>query len=636
MEINRPAPLPEHLPLGRCVAHHPARLRILATSDLHAHLRSWDYLKNCPSPAVGLARTASLIAKARAEVGCCLLVDNGDFLQGSPLGDAEALQARGGQGALHPMISAMNLLRYDAANLGNHEFSHGLEFLMGHLAGAQFPAISSNLVHHLGPNPIDDVRLVPPSVIITRHLADQNGQIHPLRVGFVGFAPPQTALWEGAKLGSKLYGRDILEAAIAHVPRLRAQGADVVIALSHSGIGAKTAAPWMENASAALAGIDGIDALVTGHTHQTFPAPFKASCGLLSGKPAVMPGFYGSHLGVIDLDLIWRAGRWQVQGGQSALWPISRRSSGGALRALAPNAPAIVLASSMAHRATRAWVNQPVGHSFHALHSYFAMIGPSPALGLVARAQAAHVAQSLVDGPYAHLPILSAAAPFHAGGRGGPDNFVDIPPGPLTLRHVYDLYPHPNTVAALLVTGAQVRLWLERSFSQFPQIAPHAQDTPLLDPDFPSFNFDTIEGLTWVVDLSAPPWVDAKGAVSRPPCRILKLSYQGKPLAADQPFVLATNSYRASGSGGFVAANTKALSLGPALSSRDALVAYIAQNGPVAADAPPHWHFVPMAGTTVLFDSSARADSHLPGLAPHRACALSLTPQGFRRFRLHL
>jgi 2',3'-cyclic-nucleotide 2'-phosphodiesterase/3'-nucleotidase len=179
-------------------------------------------------------------------------------------------------------------------------------------------------------------------------------------------------------------------------------------------------------------------------------------------------------------------------------------------------------------------------------------------------------------------------------------------------------------------------LWLERSFSQFPQIAPHAQDTPLLDPDFPSFNFDTIEGLTWAVDLAAPPWVDAKGAVSRPPSRILKLSYQGKPLAADQPFVLATNSYRASGSGGFVATNTKALSLGPALTSRDALVAYIAQNGHVAADAPPHWHFVPMAGTTVLFDSSARADSHLPGLAPHRACALSLTPQGFRRFRLHL
>jgi len=111
-------------------------------------------------------------------------------------------------------------------------------------------------------------------------------------------------VWETAKLGAQLQGRDILEAAIAYVPRLRAQGADVVVALSHSGIGAEMAAQWMENASAALAALDGIDALVTGHTHQTFPVSGNAACGHLSGKPAVMPGFYGSHLGVIDLDLI--------------------------------------------------------------------------------------------------------------------------------------------------------------------------------------------------------------------------------------------------------------------------------------------------------------------------------------------
>ncbi len=609
-----------------------SRLRLLATSDLHAHLRSWDYLKNRPSPAVGLARTASLIAAARAEVECCILVDNGDFLQGSPLGEVEALQSPD-TAALHPMIAAMNLLRYDVANLGNHEFSHGLAFLMGHLARAQFPAISANLVRRLGVGALQDDRLVPPSVIVTRQLADQNGQIRPLRVGFVGFAPPQTTLWEGAKLGAHLQGRDILDAAMAHVPRLRAQGADVVVALSHSGIGAVSAAPWMENASAALAQLDGIDALVAGHTHQTFPPSCKAVCAHLSGKPAVMPGFYGSHLGVIDLDLIWLSGRWQVQRGHSALRPIARRSAAGALRSVAVNAPAIVQASAQAHRATRAWANRPVGHSAHALHSYFAMIEPSAALRLVACAQAAHVAQALAGGPYAHLPILSAAAPFHAGGRGGPDNFVDIPAGPLTLRHVYDLYPHPNAVAALLVTGAELRLWLERSFSQFRQIAPRAQDAPLLDPDFPSFTFDTIDGVTWAVDLAAPPWVDAKGAATNPPRRIVNLCFEGKPLAPDQPFVLATNSYRASGSGGFVAPQTKALPIGPPLSSRDALAAYIARTAPLTAKAPPHWHFVPMPNTTVVFDTSPRAEVHL---APSSICPLCTTPQGFRRFRLHL
>lgn len=637
MEINTPAPSPDFAATKRPAALPPARLRILATSDLHAHLRSWDYLKNCPSPAVGLARTASLIAKARAEVGCCLLVDNGDFLQGSPLGDVEALLMPNTAGALHPVIAAMNLLRYDVVNLGNHEFSHGLDFLMEHLARAQFASISANLVRRLGLHPLQDDRLVPPSVIVTRQLADAGGQVHPLRVGLVGFAPPQTTAWEGAKLGSRVQGRDILEAAMAHVPRLRAQGADLVIALSHSGIGAETPTPWLENVSAALAQIEGIDALVMGHTHQTFPPPGTKS-GLLSGKPAVMPGFYGSHLGVMDIDLIWLGGRWQVQSGQSALWPISRRSAGGRLRALAANLPAIVQASALAHRATRSWGNRSVGHSTCALHSYFATIGPSSALRLVARAQAAHVARALAGGPYAHLPVLSAAAPFHAGGRGGPENFVEIPAGPLTLRHVYDLYPHPNAIAALLVTGADLRAWLERSFSQFNQIAPGAQDRLLLHPDFPSFNFDTIEGLTWGVDLAAPPWLDAKAFApqAQPARRILNLSYQGKALAPDQCFVLATNSYRASGSGGFATARTKALLLGPTISSRDALAAYIAQHGPVTDTAPPNWYFAPMGGTTVVFDTSPRAELHLSSLAPHRLCPLSLTPLGFRRFRLHL
>jgi 2',3'-cyclic-nucleotide 2'-phosphodiesterase/3'-nucleotidase len=356
------------------------------------------------------------------------------------------------------------------------------------------------------------------------------------------------------------------------------------------------------------------------------------------GKPAVMPGFYGSHLGVIDLDLIWDEGRWQVKSGQGTLRPICRRTAKGRLRPLVANASAIVQASSLAHRATRAWANRPVGHTACALHSYFAMVAPSAVQRLVARAQAAHVARALRDGPYADLPVLSAAAPFHAGGRGGPDNYVDIPPGPLKLRHIYDLYPHPNVTAALRVTGADLYLWLERSFSQFRQIAPCSQDAPLLDDDFPSFNFDTVDGLTWAVDLAAPPWVDARGTVlgTQPPRRIRDLSFQGKPLDPDQPFVLATNSYRASGSGGFVSDQVTALRLDPECSSRDALAAFVAENERLIDLVPPNWHFLPMPGTSVSFDSAPSAECHLASLARHRVHALCMTPQGFRRFRLHL
>ncbi len=645
MAYDRPDPpeMPSPVRLGSA-RQGVSRLRILATSDLHAHITPWDYHKNRPSPAIGLARTASLIAKARAEVAGSILVDNGDFLQGSPLGDVQALRARGDGAALHPMIAAMNQLGYDVATLGNHEFSHGLDFLMTHLATAQFPVISANLVRRLGPAPLEDQILVPPTLIVTRELADASGELHPLRVGFIGLAPPQTIVWDHAQLGDRLQARDILEAAAAHVPALRAQGADVVIALSHSGIGSPTPAPAMENASAALATLAGIDALVTGHTHQTFPAAYgssepeiDAASGYLSGKPAVMPGFYGSHLGVIDLDLIWADDRWQIRDGQSALRPIARRTAQGTLRALTQSAPEIMELSAQAHQATQLWARRRVGQSSTPLHSYFAMIAPTAAVRLVAQAQAAQVARSLAGGPYADLPLLSAAAPFQAGGRGGPENYAQVAAGRLTLRNVFDLYPYPNTAAALVVSAANLHDWLERSFSQFQRIAPGSQDSPLLNADFPSFNFDTIEGLTWAVDLSAPARFDTRGqVVDAKAQRIIDLRYQGNPLDPGQRYVLATNSYRASGSGAFAGARPQAMILDGPQSSRDILADHIASLGRIGAAAPANWRFVAMPGTSVLFDSAPKAADHLADLAPLQAEPLGLTPQGFRRFRLHL
>ena len=622
----------------------PSRLRILATSDLHAHISPWDYHANRASPAVGLARTASLIAAARAEVACSLLVDNGDFLQCSPLGDVEALRSQGDGAGPHPMIAAMNALGYDAATLGNHEFSHGLAFLEGHLAAAQFPVVSANIARRLGAHPLQDDTLVPPTLILQRTLSDGDGVLRPLRIGVTGFLPPQTPQWDQAKLGNALKTRDILEAAAAHVPALRKRGADVVLALSHSGIGADTPHDWMENASTALAALPGIDALVAGHTHQTFPSADHGATqgidpagGRLWGKPAVMPGLYGSHLGVIDLDLVWQADGWRVLGGQSTLRPIARRHASGRLRALTQSAPAIVALAEPAHQATRLWARRPVGASTAPMHSFFAMLSPSPTVRLIAKAQAAHVRRALQGGPYADLPVLSAAAPFHAGGRGGPENYTHIPRGRLTLRHVFDLYPHPNTIAALVVTGANLGNWLERSFSQFCQIRPGAQEVELLDPDFPSFNFDLIEGLTWAVDLSRPARHDSRGeVVNATASRIVNLAYGGKNVQPDQCFVLATNSYRATGSGGFSGAGLASLVLNGPEASRDVLRQHLEAAGRIDPRALPNWRFCPMPGTTALFNSAPDAADHLADLAPLRAEALDLTPKGFRRFRLHL
>ena len=63
------------------------RLRLLETTDLHMNLVNHDYYQDKPTDAFGLAKTATLIKAARAEVKNTLLFDNGDLIQGSPLGD---------------------------------------------------------------------------------------------------------------------------------------------------------------------------------------------------------------------------------------------------------------------------------------------------------------------------------------------------------------------------------------------------------------------------------------------------------------------------------------------------------------------------------------------------------------------
>ncbi len=630
------------------LAQNDLHLRILATSDLHAHILPYDYYADTDSDTKGLARTSGLIARARAEVANCILVDNGDFLQGSPLGDYVA-EIRGlAENPIHPMIAAMNLLGYDAATLGNHEFNYGLDFLLATIEKANFPIVSANIAYGLGVNPVKDNHLIAPWVIIDRKVNDVAGKPHSLRIGIIGFAPPQTVIWDHRHLSGRIEMRDIIEAAKAHVPTLCAGGADIVLALSHSGIGGASAVKGMENASVPLARVAGIDALITGHVHLVFPGPGFAVTpevdpvrGTVCGRPAVMPGFYGSHLGVIDLALRQRNGRWQVIDHMVEAVPIADRTADGLITALVPNDDIMSAAVGTDHEGTLSWSRRTIGQTPVPLHSYFALITDTPAFRLVAQAQRRFVKTRLQGTPFEHLPVLSAVAPFKAGGRGGPDNYIDVPAGDLAMRHAADLYIHPNTITAVQVTGKELRIWLERAAGLFNHVTPGSVDAPLINPHFPSFMFDMIDGLTYQINLAAHPRFDGRGLLADPMAsRISNLCWHGVPIDQEANFVLATNSYRSSGSGGFVGP-TSDKSAGKTILSttdsiRDVLVRHIADWPAADTQKPPQWRFMAMAGTTVTFDTSPNAPPHMADLKGLHVEPVAMMQTGFMRFRLHL
>ena len=631
-------------PFSARAAAGQAHLRIMETTDLHVHVWPYDYYSDRAVDTVGLARTAAHIADIRAEATNSLLLDNGDFLQGNPMGDYIAYERGMNDGDMHPVITAMNAVGFDASTLGNHEFNYGLDFLMKSLAGAAFPVVSANVVKEQGADPTKDTTLLKPYVILDRELTDGAGEKHAIRIGLIGFVPPQIMNWDRKHLEGNVTTRDIVAAAEAYVPQMREEGADIIIALSHSGIGAADRSDGMENASVPLAAIDGVDALLTGHSHLVFPsetykdyAGVDADKGLIHGKPATMGGFWGSHLGVIDLMLEREGGEWRVVNTLVETRPISKRNEDRSITALVESEQSVLDATAADHDETLAYVRRAVGKTAAPLHSYFALVADDPSVQIVSQAQTWYIAEMMKGTEYEGLPILSAAAPFKAGGRGGPDYYTDVPAGDVAIKNVADLYLYPNTVRAVKVTGAQVKSWLERSAGMFNQVAPGTTDQTLLNPEFPSYNFDVIDGVTYQIDLSQPSKFDPKGEPLNPDAsRIVNLAYNGQPVTDDMEFIIATNNYRASGGGSFPGAMGDTVIFEGPDTNRDVIVRFIVEQGTIQPSADANWTFAPLPDTEVLFETGPRAADYIDDLK-----SVDITPagdgaDGFALFRLKL
>ncbi len=633
-------PDPVRIDPRACTAH----LRILATTDLHMHLRGYDYFTDQRNSGFGLAHTASLIRPLRDAVATCLLLDNGDFLQGNPLSDWMAERDRAAAVKMrpipeNPMIAAMNALGYDAGTLGNHEFNYGLGFLQRALGQARFPIVSANITTAQGDSPLHDTHFVPPYAVLDRLVTDTDGGLWPIRIGVIGFAPPQIVLWERLQLGNAIGTRDIVAAARAHVPALRAAGADIVIALCHSGIGADQHEDGMENAAVPLAAVPGIDVIVTGHTHQVFPGPGVGATpavdpvrGTIHGKPTVMTGFQGSHLGVIDLTLDRRDGRWQMAAHTVRVESIAPATARSRMPKTQPDL-ALTAITEKTHRQLLRQIRRPVGRTAVALHSYFSVIGPDAALQVVADAQRARAQAVLAGGPWDGLPILSAAAPFKMGGRGGPAHFLDISAGPLLQRHASELYLYPNAFCILVLSGHDIAEWLERSASIFLTINPGDQDQPMIDPAFPGYNFDLLDGVTYRIDPTQPPRTDSSGrTINVTAQRVIDLALDGTPLAAADRVLVATNSYRAGGGGGFDAAMRGQVIYQGAGTTRDVVLDHMRRTSLLQPQIRPTWQFRSLPGTSAWFDTGPGAERFERGVAG--VTPMFTTPEGFRRYRL--
>ena len=564
-------------------------LRILATTDLHTNLVSYDYYQDKPVETLGLAKTAVLIEKAKKENPNVLLVDNGDTIQGTPLGTYKAIVDPVEKGEQHPMYAALQALGFEAGTLGNHEFNYGLDYLNRVIETAGLPIVNANVL-----DPATGKFIYQPYKIIEKTFTDTQGRLTTVKIGVTGIVPPQILNWDKANLEGKVVVRDSVEAIRDIIPEMRKAGADITLVLSHSGIGDDKYEKGEENEGYQIASLPGVDAVVTGHSHAEFPSGNGSGFyekypgvdgvnGKINGTPVTMAGKYGDHLGVIDLKLNYTDGKWKVTDSKGSIRKVDTKSNVADQR--------VIDIAKESHQGTINYVRQQVGTTTAPITSYFSLVKDDPSVQIVNNAQLWYAKQELAGTPEANLPILSAAAPFKAGTRGDATAYTDIPAGPIAIKNVADLYLYDNVTAILKVNGAQLKEWLEMSAGQFNTIDPNnSQPQNLVNTDYRTYNFDVIDGVTYEFDITQPNKYDREGKLANPNAsRVRNLKYQGKEIAPNQEFIVVTNNYRSNGN--FPGVREASLNRLLNLENRQAIINYILAVKNINPSADQNWHF---------------------------------------------
>ncbi|MGB7243878.1 MAG: 5'-nucleotidase C-terminal domain-containing protein [Sulfitobacter sp.] len=612
-------------------AHGPlkgtAKLRVLATTDLHMQMSGFDYIQDRQTDTNGFAGLATLIADARAEALAegrhVMLFDNGDLLQGTPLGDYLSQRI---QHIDHPVAACLNAIGYDAIGLGNHDFDFGLPYLDAVTAQCDMPVVCSNLITAHAP------KLEPQTVL--QAPTKSSAQKH-LNIGLLSVIPTQTAQWNQNHLHACAQVTPPIEALQSAIPNLRQSGADVVFVLAHTGIAnpATTATP--ENLAVFVAALSGVDLIIAGHTHGRFPgagfcgvAGVDASAGTLSSIPAAMPGFGASDLAVIDLDLEKRQSDWAVVDHKSQLRPVTKK---------VPPDPRIIKLLGKSHTATRRHLSSGVGALSQTIHSYFTMAQDSILTRMLAVAKSDVIAATVRGGPLEHLPILATASCPATGGMAQPDNFVTLNKGRISRRQIAGLCPYVDQIWALRATGAQMIEWLERSARVFNRLRPSCPDQDLNNPAIPGFKFDTIVGLEYTIDPTQPAKYDPGGSlVSGAQGRIRDVRWRGAALKPDQEFLVATTHYRAAGGGGYFRFADSDIAVQSKTLLAQALTRLFEQPGRAWLDLAPSWTFAKQLGVQAVLQTSPLALDYLDDIAELRPVPCGVTPSGFQKLRLSL
>ena len=530
-------------------------VRLIVTTDLHGYIYPYDYYTAKPAER-GLAKAATLIAKARAEQPTgTILLDCGDTIQGSALETVYQSYIRTGHLPAgvqkkddigeDPMMLAMNYLRYDAMAVGNHEYNYGLKNLNRARNAAKFPWISANTELASGSHE----RSFPPYVVKT---------VNGVKVGIVGITTPGVPAWEEEKhyRGYRFVaGKEAAEKAVAELKAKHAP--DVIVIAAHAGLEDNGDMRGENMVRQIAKEVGGIDVIVFGHTHSTM-------AGHWIGDVLVMqPRNWGISIGVLDIALARQEnGKWKVTGKKSKLIPVTRD--------VEPD-PEVLRIAAPYHQAAEQYLSSPVANVSERLDAHLSRVADTALIDAVHEVQL----------KYAQADV-SFAASFNPR--------VVFQKGPATVREIAALYVYDNTLYGIEGTGKMVREALENGARFYLTCPTEACDVgPLVNPKVIGFNYDMAAGVEYEIDLRKP-----EGQ------RVVNLRYKGTPLRDDQPLKIAVNNYRAGGSGGYTMFKSAKVYYRSTEEIRDLMIRHFSETKQLPTKPDGNWRVVPVAAAAIL------------------------------------
>ena len=532
-----------------------ADMKIIFTTDIHGQLNSNDYETGSTLSVGGLARAYTLIKQARAEVDVnnSLTFDLGDVLY-----DYTTEYFYSEQPSLvQPIYQAMAMMGYDALTLGNHEFDYDYDYLVNQLknSGLYDKVVVSNLTDSMtGEYPFLE------NMMITKDLTASDGSVMQVKIGVIGETFPYLST-KSQDFTGVLKVEGLIQNVTAQAAKLKEQGADLVIVLSHAGMGPENPDETEKNVSYALTKIDDVDVVLCGHEHNPFPskdqsstyyklAGVNKSSNLVNDKNLVMAEDRGESIGVVNLQLEKQDDEIVIANRSSELRKATSKT---------------VNEDQMIQGLYDEWSEKLLEYTKEIIgtvkkedliENFNGLVEDNSAIQLLNDAKRAYALNYIYNTgtSYIGYPVI-AASTYVSYGASSYKDYVNIS-GELTESDLASLQGYNGYTALYKITGAQLKEWLEWSASAYVQTSLATTDT--IDETMSSFaskmglkslvadewlndwsTFYVFDGIEYKINPALPPRYNHAGAKINNTNRVTSITYNGKMVTDDQVLVLA-------------------------------------------------------------------------------------------------